>query len=379
MKSRKIGLRTLTRRVSFFVLLAAFLSSSPGDMQIRIQENYIAVGEDNSMFRCAMCFFGLTRSYKSLVLPSIVENILKPNLKYNCDIFVHFYDQESEPRGRFNLGGDVNFDEIYLLRHVFNNLSNFDSSMIAFSNDTMETFMAQRSEQLTRYLGAKDFSGRPLYFPWKDKSWKKSTLVNLVKQWHSISRVFKLIEDGVLGLGRDYTRVAMLRNDVMFLTPIDIWEVGEKELATNETVIDTFNQFFTLAPFALYPVNDRMVYGPFEAVQIWAKRRFVLIENWARNMSDTGYAMHAERFMNGCLIPAMEKLGYRRWTNPKICFVRTRPRSKVLYHDCSMPGHAIGFEKPSSVVKSVESIIGKPCNVTNGNAWNRDDRQLQCI
>ena len=97
----------------------------------------------------------------------------------------------------------MNFDEIYLLRHVFNNLSNFDSSMIAFSNDTMETFMAQRSEQLTRYLGAKDFSGRPLYFPWKDKSWKKSTLVNLVKQWHSISRVFKLIEDDVLGLGRD--------------------------------------------------------------------------------------------------------------------------------------------------------------------------------
>ena len=74
----------------------------------------IANGDGNT--QCAICFFGLPRSYKELVLPSIVKNVLEPNLEYKCDIFVHYYARKKELKGRLNPGGEMDPTEIFSLK-----------------------------------------------------------------------------------------------------------------------------------------------------------------------------------------------------------------------------------------------------------------------
>jgi hypothetical protein len=59
----------------------------------------------------------------------------------------------------------------------------------------------------------------------------------------------------------------------MCLTPIDIATLdsgGE---------IDTQNHYAVIPGFSRMPVvNDRMIYGPYEAVKIWSTKRFEVIE-----------------------------------------------------------------------------------------------------
>ena len=42
--------------------------------------------------RCAICLFGLPRAFESLVLPSLVKNVVRPNARHGCDYFVHYYN-----------------------------------------------------------------------------------------------------------------------------------------------------------------------------------------------------------------------------------------------------------------------------------------------
>jgi hypothetical protein len=89
----------------------------------------------------------------------------------------------------------------------------------------------------------------------------------------------------------------------MYLTPIDIAMLDKGE-------IDTKNQHVVVAPFARMPVNDRMIYGPYEAVKIWSTRRFELIEERVQKRSDPGYEMHSEHFLNDSIFPEIAALGY---------------------------------------------------------------------
>ena len=59
---------------------------------------------------CAILLFGLPRSFQQYVLPSIRENIIRPNLHYNCDYYIHYYDlgTEKEEAGRSGRGGIIN-------------------------------------------------------------------------------------------------------------------------------------------------------------------------------------------------------------------------------------------------------------------------------
>ena len=76
-----------------------------------------------------------------------------------------------------------------------------------------------------------------------------------------------------------YTRVGMLRSDAMYLTPIDI-------AMMDQSVPDTHNEHAVVANFGALPVNDRMVYGPYEAVKVWATQRFSKIDDWAQTGQD---------------------------------------------------------------------------------------------
>ena len=85
-----------------------------------------------------------------------------------------------------------------------------------------------------------------------------------------------------------YSRVGMFRSDCMYLTPIDIAMVSGSNKSGNNTngnndIVDSNNQNMMIAAFAQHPVNDRMTYGPFQGVKIWATKRFKLIEERAKS------------------------------------------------------------------------------------------------
>ena len=151
-------------------------------------------------------------------------------------------------------------------------------------------------------------------------------LRNVIKMWHSQDRVWNLMEGGWEekrrketnpkndGMDNDiigensrtesndnhYDRVTMLRLDVVYVTPIDIWRsrrdyniekirtdgIGHLRRVNITTsnydpyFIDSDENLSALIPgFAMFPVNDRMISGPYHAVKVWASERFERAES----------------------------------------------------------------------------------------------------
>ncbi|CAJ1967994.1 unnamed protein product [Cylindrotheca closterium] len=370
-------------------------SAERDDEDGRSSEVKVAIETDAADgFQCAICFFGLPRSYKEMVLPSIVKNVLEPNAKYNCDIFVHFYARKKELKGRFNPGGEMDPKEIYALESAVWEVMNYSTASLTssastpaviFSNDTERAFFDLRGGQLDKYLKTRDVdTGKKLYFPWKQTSWKRSSLVNLIRQWHSIENVFRSMENYMWKAQKNYTRVAMLRNDAMYLSPIDILQLDNDDANSStdkkkkRSNVDSNNRHFVIAPFAKFPVNDRMIYGPYDAIKIWATRRFDLIEKRANKTSNRGMVMHSETFMQRTIIPAMKRKGYKEHVHPGLCFIRTRPDSKALFNDCRTRGVAKGFEEESAIVSTIESILQRSCEPTSGQKGIPAGHLIQC-
>mmetsp|Transcript_42750 Transcript_42750/g.103395 ORF Transcript_42750/g.103395 Transcript_42750/m.103395 type:complete len:823 (+) Transcript_42750:110-2578(+) len=336
------------------------LLANVGKLQPKSWQTYD--GPENKE-RCALCFFGLPRAYKTMVLPSIVRNLLIPNARHNCDIYVHYYKQYEEEAGRRNRGGKINPDDIFLLEEAaketavqYGNKDGRNAGRvpsIQFTYDTDDMFLEKRKELLDKYHNTMGPDGKPAYFPWGTKTYTSASLDNMVRQWHSIEFAFKLMDFHGKQNGVNYSRVGMFRNDAMYLTPIDI-------ALMDKGVADTKNKVISIAPFARYPINDRMVYGPYDAIKIWSTKRFELIEKRVALAQDPGFEMHSERFLNGTVFPAMEALGYRTEMNRDVCFVRTRADEAALANDCTVGGMTRGF---GSVNKKelVESIVGKNC------------------
>jgi len=232
-------------------------------------------------------------------LPSIEKHILRPNTKYSCDLFVRYFHQTKEVGGRYNDGGKIDPNDIFLLQSAVEKAYQaLDDSTkpkrqaritLLFSNDTNATFYHRRGYDLHRYHTARDGKGRPKYFPWKSKNWLPSSVDNMIRQWHSIDAVVETMTEYSYIHNIEYELVAMLRNDVVYLTPVDIMRIDEGKL-------DNKNEYFVIPNFAKWPVNDRMIYGPHKAVEVWAMQRFKLIENRVKTKKDIGWKMHSERF-----------------------------------------------------------------------------------
>ena len=332
--------------------------------------------------RCALCFFGLTRAYRNLVLPSIVQNILVPNARHNCDIFVHYYNQTEEASGRMNSGGTINPGDILLLANATRAVSQLyhhhhhygnDHRIphVSFAVDTDAQFKEKRAIELAHFQNTLDANGTQVYFPWKKGSWSKRNLDNVVRQWHSIESAFNLMvaeSEANTNNNMKYSRVGMFRSDCMYLTPIDIAMVSGSGKSGNNAngnnnIVDSNNQNMVIPAFAQYPVNDRMIYGPFQGVKIWATKRFKLIETRAKNKTYVGRVMHSEAFMLSHIFPAILK-----WQggaiknivkNPDICFIRTRADESVMIGDCVNPKKFIVTNT------SIETIVEKSCTLTN--------------
>lgn len=393
--------------------------------------------------QCALLFIGLPRSFQTMVLPSIQQNILEPNVRYQCDVFVHFYKQDSEPKGRMNSGGIIDYEEIFLLENATKQVSLSYQSRgksnnstrripkVEFIYDTPESFNETRWELLKKYReetftivgnNKKNVTFAKYSTPERFGNFTEQIVTNMIKQWHSIEQAFHLMESQHSennNNNKKYSRVGIFRSDVMFMTPIDIYDLGLVH-NSNSTTPSTFtrkydgqNEYFVTPAFCMYPVNDRMIYGPYEAVKIWATKRFEHVEQksnafqkylLATSSSSTQpnnnnnenekekiknipkiEILHPESLLKTHTFPAMQKLEYKGIFNEQICFLRTRPGNRAILGDCwkgllsttttmtmTTTTHWNLANETEKQLAEVKSLIGKECR------YSRSKEMLNC-
>lgn len=142
--------------------------------------------------RCAINFFGLPRSFESMVLPSMDRNVFVRNARFGCDYFIHYYHREEEPGGRAGQGGSLNPDEVLLMKAKILSAAKAVKSTpnrnpaVIFVKDTEEEFWEKRGELVEKYRTTKSADGNYLYYPWKARTYHyPESLDNIVKQWYA--------------------------------------------------------------------------------------------------------------------------------------------------------------------------------------------------
>lgn len=330
-----------------------------------------------SSSKCAINLYGLPRSFKRLVLPSFVEHVVKPNLKHNCDYFVHYHALTHEAGGRSGYGGSIVPTEILALEDALRKVveaSRVNSTspqsirmpIVAFSSDTEEEFQARYRNFTDVIETAKAANGDLLYLPTKTRSYTKDTIVNIFKMWHSQQAVWNLMEEH----NRQYEQVGMFRSDVFYVTDIDIYSTGEKEDdqqqkdgregPVGQDAPHNRSSVAIVPAFAKGPVNDRFISGPYEAVKIWAAERFQRLEHHVHvtiPRKARGFALHSERFLSLTIFPAIRsEAGIPVVEDRRLCFLRARVDGTIWVNDCGDRG------KPSRWKLEAERILQRECS-----------------
>ena len=160
------------------------------------------------------------------------------------------------------------------------------------------------------------------------------------------------MKENELAHNSQYDRVAMLRSDLVYMTPIDIFTKanGERDEDNNVVVIPNF---------AKYPVNDRLVYGPAEAVKVWASERFDRMEDHVNRTfyREYGWGLHSERFVAHALLPVMRQNNFTVEQHPTMCMFRARADQTVLYQDCGRVARYLGGD----VKEKLEAVLEQSC------------------
>ena len=220
-----------------------------------------------------------------------------------------------EPSGRSGHGGPIDSRQVFLLQYAVQQVYEFywhewrhtvaaadaaaDASSssssftsipplppppppptIQFTSYNDEELWQQHGDLLNKTRYAKDEQGRLLYFPWEPGDFVFPTSAdNIIRMWHATQSVWELMRqhEQVLWLQQQsssssqqqqqrtnkqspsslssssyYARVAMLRVDVFFISPIDIWQTGQPPRQRDED-----NRVAVVPAFAKFPVNDR--------------------------------------------------------------------------------------------------------------------------
>jgi hypothetical protein len=306
--------------------------------------------------RCAILFYGLPRSFQKIVLPSIIKHVILVNRFYQCDYFVHFDVIAEEPAGRSGRGGHVHPTEIYLLRdqvqEAAKNLPHYQPTIL-FCNSTEQDLWSERGDFLNKTRYDKREDGTFKYFPEEELFVYPTSTDNIVKMWHSQESVWNLMESHAKSQGIRYTRVAMLRSDVFFVTPIDI-NVHHSNSTMNVPTL-------VIPAFAKFPVNDRMAYGDYDVVRHWAKGRFANIE---RHLNITNHfkkrpGIHSEVFLNHTIFPMIREMGCKIEENLDICFLRSRSDQTIWLNDCG---------NSTENQRIVQDILDHPCQQLDGKS-----------
>lgn len=233
--------------------------------------------------RCALLFFGLPKHFKDISLPSIRKYIIRANP--SCDVYAHTYNVGSISNERNGeVSSPIHPKDIYSLTKEH-------------AMDSEEDFLS--SHNLTYYRSL---------FPYEEPWIFPTSMDNMIKQWHSIDQVWKMMEDSEI----EYHQVGLFRLDVLYVHDISI-SAGE-----GEAVVPDF--------LPSGGMNDRMFFGRRDYAEVWATKRFGLVQNYIDRYEDRG--LHSEKFMEFLMqkIPVEEK---------PICFHRVRGTGKIK-KDCSL-------------------------------------------
>ena len=250
---------------------------------------------------CALLFFGLPRNFKDFCLPSIRKHILEHNK--DCDIFVHTYNKTSEGG---SLGGAVNPGDVFELAN----------------NVVMDTE--------AEFQTARDLSYYRQFFP-NPTTWNfPVSMDNMIRQWHSLDRVWGLMKKKELARKKNYKQVGYFRLDVQYQAPLNIYSgdaVIPKERFDRKTSI-----------------NDRMFFGKRSYAEVWGTQRFPNVGNyiaeqekwldslspWTRWSRIITTGLHSEQYVyyivnNVGRIPAELR---------DVCFMRVRSSGQIEKRDC---------------------------------------------
>ena len=239
--------------------------------------------------------------------------------------------------------------------------SSSSAAAVRFASDTNETFYASHADIIHEILSAKDETGRrPLYYPWMERDYAfPQSMLNILKMMHSMEQAWQLMQDYGTKHDVTYTRVALLRADVVFLTPIDIWNAGDSRKDVNNAQV-------VIPSFARYPVNDRGIYGNAKGVQIWATGRFHAMARHVQDFRGSGYVMHNERFVDSVILPAIrQQAGLTVVEHDAWCFCRARVGQRVWLNDCTKGSTSAKlkrtFPDTPSLVRAVEHAVNATC------------------
>ena len=233
--------------------------------------------------RCALLFFGLPKHLKDISLPSIRKYITKANP--NCDIYAHTYSVVS-----------------------VSNKRNGEESSPIHPEDIYSLTKEHAIDSEADFLIAHNLSYYRNLFPYEEPWVYPTSMDNMIKQWHSINQVWKLMEASEV----DYHRVGLFRLDVLYVHEISI--TGREDVAVVPNFLKSGG------------MNDRMFYGRRDHAEVWATKRFDLAQSYIDRYQDRG--LHSEKFMEFLMrkIPVEEK---------PICFHRVRGTGKIK-KDCSL-------------------------------------------
>ena len=333
---------------------------------------------DDAHPRCAINLYGLPRAFTSLVLPSLIKNVISHNP--SCDYFMHFYIKDKEGASRSGNGGTLDSPQTIMQAFQQAVHSINPHARVRFANDTDVTFETKRQTAIAQVTNALVRGGHeiqvlrgPLYYynppsdhnetnPHLQQQQQQQPKVpnevwNVLKMWHSQEAVWDLMEQHIIHqtqdvLGRSYENgnstshqqdcqkndtataaqsknyydyVGMLRADVFYATYIDILEFAD---TSKKVVIPGFGRF---------QVSDRMVLGPYSAVKVWATQRFDSMKQAALHLHENGQRsklMHSETFVETVILPKIEKQGYEIVEHESICFFRARADETLWVTDC---------------------------------------------
>ena len=397
-------------------------------------------------YRCALVFHGLPRAFESRVLPSIVRHVLIPNARYHCDVMFYYHALDQEQEGRSGAGGTLSPHSVRrLVPHVVHQVQNTYYQLVenlqqqqpfghppslnhtmprrhvvvALDHYTNQDFDSERGEFLHRIHTVHDNHTRepkPLYVPWRE-GFNEATTDNIVRMWHGIQGAWNLMEQTAQQQGVQYHRVAVLRADVVYTTSLDIWQRPQHTYPTQwfhtapldklklpktrgqQTQQETnsrwdLDNLFAVIP-AFSPVNDRLVYGPYDAVQIWATKRFDWIDEHVHSQrAGRGSGIHDEKYLKYTILPRLhqisvpplsstvssltleeihdsssstwnwlfgtpEKVSLQVLIDPGICFVRARADESLWITDC---GHA-NEQLTHANLLQIEAMFQQSCRV----------------
>jgi len=253
----------------------------------------------------------------------MIKNVIIPNIHYDCDYFVHFYNVTYEPPSRSGKGGPIMPEDVYLLREAVHRIAMRAGRQLPHVGFTLDTEAKFERKHAVLLRKIRNEDGRNP-FHGNEQTYTVETYVNIIKMWYSISSVWEFMREHASFQNIRYDRVAMMRSDVVYLTQIDIFQ------SAPDGIFDRFNNQSVIPGFAGFPVNDRMFYGPYEAAEIWATGRFSRLDDYIYKMHRP---LHSEQFLAAKILPAIRARSISVGVDPGICFWRARA-DRSVWNDC---------------------------------------------